>query len=325
MDNADEMLGQGSQVAVGEQETETLPPMGSAASEHFQQLAASVASDDAPSGEEDTHAKAIVDGGDGADDSASEPSKPSFDADAMRLEQVRQTARQFNVPEQVVTSFRNSGEGEMYLHGLRSQMLSQGATPPDQGGNGAQKPTSLPALDFQLGEELDPAIAGNFGKLNDFRTGISDRFAQAEQNQQLIVNALVEMNRQNQQAAEMQQNAMLDASIGGLDAELKSVFTAPGAKDKLLQEMRVLDAGARAIGAQRSFDELFRGGVSLIASDKMKEIERDRLAGEQKKRARGATPRPSSAKTTERDMSPTDQSKDAMMRQQAILAQRFDR
>jgi hypothetical protein len=305
------MLDAGTQETVGTADTETRGPVvGSAMSDEFKNL--HEAGDGDPQ-------LGTEDGGAEVDDIAS-PETP-FDADAVQLEQMRQMARGFNVPEQVVSSFENSGQAQAYLLGMRSAMAQPQQPQPD---TGAPKPAALPLLDFEADPNWEGPLAGAFGKVREYGAGINQRLGQYDQQTQMIIGALRELDANQQRTARMQQSVMLDAGLSSLDPEVKAMFESPAAKGVLEANMRTLEAGRQAMGQpEATFNELFTGAVAMAAFGKTKTIERDRLAAKQKKKARGATPKPSGAKTTDRELDSDQVAQNAMLEQQARLAARF--
>jgi hypothetical protein len=289
-----------SQETVGVPETETvgasLIPTGP--SEEFVKLAAQHTEAD---GEDHSRDTATGDGGGAAADITSEPetAMPSFDPDVARLEQMRQAARSFNVPEQVVSSWQTADQAQGFMSGMQHLMAQAGQ--PQASGSGQQKPAALPALDYQIHPDWDDAMQGALGQVQKFGSGINGRLGQYEQGQQLIADSLVQLANQQQQTAAMYRNMVLDAHVKSLPPEVAAVFKDTAGQQQLQQQIQLLEAGAQALGSQPNYQDLVQQAVYVVAGPQMHVIERNRLEAAQAKKAKGVSPRPSSAKTTSRD------------------------
>jgi len=297
---------------VGENDTETFGP-----DDQFEKNFAALGADDV--GDDHPIEDASVDDGAPDEDISSEP-QSSFDENALRLEQLRNMAVRNGVDARMVDTFKSPEALEGFLYGYNMR-TPQGQTPGQTNGNGRQ----LPALEFNL-EDVDEPLRNAFGTVSKFGSGINDRFLTYDQQMQQYQNVLLMLAERQDHIFRMQQDAAVNRYISGLDDEVQSVFKDRKAQQQLRDEMETLQVGRR----QRNLpelpdDELIRRGVALVAFQKVKQVERDRLAKAQAKRAKAVSPKPSSAKTTERDIDPEAKALDDLYAANVALARKYGR
>jgi len=301
-------------VTVGSPDTETAgfgPP------EEFERMNQSVTEEvTEPVGDEDTRDDTTVDDGAFAEDTTSEP-QSSYDENALRMDQLRNYAYRAGAPSNVVDTFKSPEALEGYLYGLASSMGRQAPT------NGQTQQQAPSPLSLNLPEEIDPALREAFGT---FGNGLNQRLSTYDQQSQQFASVLLELADRQDRIMRMQQDAAINRFISSTEPEVQAVFKEPAMTRQLRDEMEVIQAGRRARGAAELPDEeLIQRGVALVAFPKLKQMERDRLAKAQAKRAKAASPKPSSAKTTDQDMSPEDKAKADFYLEQQKIAAKFGR